>query len=80
MQERLKLDFDGLQGPAFDEKDHESTDSDTKRNGVFETSISLVSIIMGGGVVSVPYAYTTAGFKAGIVIQIFVVASMLYSC
>lgn len=46
---------------------HPSED-DEHRLGLIETSVSFVSTIMGGGVVSVPYAYTTAGFRTGFII------------
>ena len=55
-------------------------DSDLHKNTVCGTSISLISVIIGGGVVSVPYSYTTVGYEFGVAFQIFVMACMLFSC
>lgn len=78
--EGIKNLFDDVDLPVQSNKDLDYEDRENLKNGVFETSISLVSIIMGGGVVSVPFAYTNVGFEVGILIQIFVVSSMFYSC
>ena len=43
------------------------------------TALTFVSIIVGGGVVSVPYAYTSAGLTAGVILQFAAMTSMLFS-
>lgn len=41
--------------------------------------MTFISIICGGGIVAVPYAYTSAGFEFGLVCQLFVMLAMLFS-
>lgn len=54
-------------------------DIESEKNGVFGTALTFLSIIVGGGIVSVPYAFTAAGIKFGFFCQVFVMLSMLYS-
>lgn len=49
------------------------------KNGIVGTALTFVSIIVGGGVVSVPYAYTSAGITVGLGCQFIVMLVMLYS-
>ena len=37
-------------------------------NGVSGTALAVISTIMGGGIVSIPYAYAVTGFWMGLVI------------
>ena len=55
-------------------------ENDEHKLGIGETAVSFVSTIMGGGVVSVPYAYSTAGFRVGFCIQLVVMAAYLFTC
>ena len=38
------------------------------RNGVCGTALAIISTIMGGGIVSIPYAYAVAGMTTGVCI------------
>lgn len=49
------------------------------QNSVQQTILSIISTIMGGGIVSIPYAYAVAGFKMGAIIQVAVVISIFIS-
>lgn len=55
------------------------SDIELSRNGVVGTALTFVSIIVGGGVVSVPYAYTAAGFYMGLCVNFSVMAVMVFS-
>lgn len=44
------------------------------------TALAVISTIMGGGIVSIPYAYAVAGFWAGVGIQICVIVAIWISC
>ena len=54
------------------DNEEEMDDADAKekekagRNGVFGTALAIISTIMGGGIVSIPYAYAVAGVTIGI--------------
>ena len=58
----------------FEQNDNEEEmdDADAKqkekagRNGVCGTALAIISTIMGGGIVSIPYAYAVAGVTIGI--------------
>ena len=39
-----------------------------QKNGVFATALSIISCIMGGGIVSIPYAFAAVGFVNGLLI------------
>lgn len=45
-----------------------------------ETTLAIVSTIMGGGIVSIPYAYSVAGMGVGISIQACVIMAIWISC
>jgi len=45
-----------------------------------ETTLAIVSTIMGGGIVSIPYAYSVAGIGVGVSIQACVIAAIWISC
>ena len=36
------------------------------RNGMWGTTLAIISTIMGGGIVSIPYAYSVAGIGVGV--------------
>ena len=42
-------------------------DKNLATNGVFQTGLNIISTIMGGGIVSIPYAYAVAGVPVGII-------------
>jgi len=44
--------------------EHGSNQED--QNGVFVTTLAIISTIMGGGIISIPYAYSVAGFWSGL--------------
>ena len=50
------------------------------RNGVSGTTLALISTIMGGGIVSIPFAFAVAGPLIGISIQVAVCVAMGISC
>ena len=43
-----------------------------------EAAMLIVSSIMGSGIISVPYAFTVAGLKFAIFINIFLICSILF--
>ena len=49
-------------------------------NGVAATSLAIISCIMGGGIVSIPYAYAVEGILVGITVQIMVITAIFVSC
>lgn len=49
-------------------------------NGVWTTALAIISTIMGGGIVSIPYAYAVEGIGIGITIQICVITAIWISC
>lgn len=50
------------------------------RNGVGGTTLAIISTIMGGGIVSIPYAYAVAGVTIGISAQVTVIIAIWISC
>ena len=38
------------------------------QNGVFGTALAIISTIMGGGIVSIPFAYAVEGVGVGITV------------
>ena len=44
------------------------------------TALAIISTIMGGGIVSIPYAYAVEGILVGITVQITVIAAIFISC
>ena len=50
------------------------------QNGVVVTTLAIISTIMGGGIISIPYAYSVAGFWPGLGIQLCVIVSVMISC
>ena len=49
-------------------------------NGVWATALAIISTIMGGGIVSIPYAYAAIGFWTGLGIQVCVIFTVWVSC
>ena len=49
-------------------------------NGVTATSLAIISCIMGGGIVSIPFAYAVEGIYVGITVQVMVIAAIFISC
>jgi sodium-coupled neutral amino acid transporter 11 len=45
---------------------------------VFDVSLQIISSICGGGIISVPYAMTVAGFHYGLAINVFIILCMMY--
>ena len=43
------------------------------------TSLAIISCIMGGGIVSIPFAYAVEGIYVGITVQVMVIAAMFVS-
>ena len=68
------VDFEGEE-----EADEAPPESDG-RNGVFGTALAVISTIMGGGIVSIPFAYAVAGIAVGVSVQLCVVAAIIVSC
>lgn len=52
---------------------------DRNENNAVETASAVVSTIMGGGIVSIPFAYAVAGIPIGLSVQFFVVISLFVS-
>ena len=44
------------------------------------TALAIISTIMGGGIVSIPYAYSVAGVWVGVGIQVTVIIAIYISC
>ena len=47
---------------------------------VIDASLTLISSIIGAGIVSVPYALSTTGFMNGIYINVGLVMALMFSC
>lgn len=43
-------------------------DPNTAKNGLGQTTLNIISTIMGGGIVSIPYAYAVAGPEIGFMV------------
>ena len=64
-----------------DSEDEEDVkDSQAGKNGIGGTALAIISTIMGGGIVSIPYAYAVAGFATGFSVQLIVIVSIWISC
>ena len=63
-----------------DENEEERAKERAGRNGVCGTALAIISTIMGGGIVSIPYAYAVAGVTVGISIQVLVIVAIWISC
>ena len=50
------------------------------RNSVVGTALAIISTIMGGGIVSIPFAYAVAGPAVGLSVQIIVIIAIWISC
>ncbi len=44
----------------------------------FGAALQIISTIIGGGIISVPYAMTTAGFHNGLIINLVIICSMMF--
>ena len=63
-----------------DSDDAEVVHEKDERNGVAGTSLAIISTIMGGGIVSIPFAYSVAGPAIGASIQLTVILAIGVSC
>ena len=45
---------------------------------IFGTALSIISTIIGGGIISIPYALTAPGFKTGTLINFSAVIIMMF--
>jgi len=43
-------------------------DANEAKNDVCQTSLSIISCIMGGGIVSIPFAFAVAGIQIGLIV------------
>ena len=61
--------------------DLEKGDKFIKQSGlsVFGASLAIISTIIGGGIISVPYAFTAPGFSNGLVINLIIISFMLFT-
>jgi len=66
--------MDYEEGDSADEKEKDG------RNGVSGTALAIISTIMGGGIVSIPFAYSVAGIAVGVSVQICVIIAIWISC
>jgi len=48
-------------------------------NSIIATSLAIISCIMGGGIVSIPYAFACVGFVNGLIIQACLIAAAMIS-
>ena len=55
-------------------------DPNAAKNGVGQTALNIISTIMGGGIVSIPYAYAVAGVRVGLTVQVAVVIAIMIAC
>ena len=46
---------------------------------MFGASLAIISTIIGGGIISVPYAFTAPGFSNGLVINLAIIGFMLFT-
>ena len=44
------------------------------------TALAIISTIMGGGIVSIPYAYAVEGIATGMTVQVCVISAIYVSC
>ena len=63
-----------VEGPRLDKE------PDASKNGIGQTTLNIISTIMGGGIVSIPYAYAVAGPEIGFAVQSAVVVAILIAC
>lgn len=62
-------------------EDLEKGDKFVKQGGlsVFGASLAIISTIIGGGIISVPYAFTAPGFANGMAINLTIIGFMLFT-
>jgi len=58
----------------MESKPVEAKDSSGK-NSIFATALSIISCIMGGGIVSIPYAFSAVGFLNGFILQTCIICA-----
>ena len=49
-------------------------------NNVVGTALAIISTIMGGGIVSIPFAFAVAGVYVGLTVQLSVIITVWISC
>ena len=49
-------------------------------NNVVGTALAIISTIMGGGIVSIPFAFAVAGVYVGLTVQLCVIITVWISC
>lgn len=59
--------------------DNEIKEKEVGKNSVFATALSIISCIMGGGIVSIPYAFSAVGFLEGFILQTFIISAAYIS-
>ena len=59
---------------------HVEKDPNAAQSGVGQTALSIISTIMGGGIVSIPFAYAVAGVAVGLTVQVVVVIAIMIAC
>jgi hypothetical protein len=59
-----------------------SYSSTTKKKGltVFGASLAILSTIIGGGIVGLPYSFFHTGIPLGVILNLVISAATLYSC
>ena len=79
-------DGEGFQRYSHEYQDNsfsESDDYETTRGPAgyttFQATLSFISTIIGGGIISVPYAATTAGMRFGVLINFIILAVLLFA-
>ena len=50
------------------------------KNGLFQTSLAIISVMMGGSIVAIPYSFAVAGIKIGLFMQVSVIISVIIAC
>ena len=64
----------------MDDNDFQEASSSTEAEplSVVGAALSIISTIIGGGIISIPYAMTAVGFKTGILIHVIMIILMMF--